>query len=159
MTIAKVRGHFANLTGTATFDDKSGKLIGLEIKIGVASVDTGVIKRDDHLRSAEFFDVAKYPTMTFTSREIHEGKDGPGKIVGDLTIKGTTRETTLELHGPTATILDPWGNLRKGATITATINRNDFGITYNKIIENVGLIGNIVKTETDLEFLTLKPAK
>ncbi|MEN8134801.1 MAG: YceI family protein [Thermodesulfobacteriota bacterium] len=159
MTIAKVRGHFADLTGTATFDDKSGKLLGLQIKIAVASVDTGVIKRDDHLRSADFFDAAKYPTMAFVSSEIQEGKDSPTKITGALTIKGTTREITLELHGPTATVTDPWGNLRRGATITTTINRNDFGITYNKIIENVGLIANIVEIETDLEFLTPKPAR
>ncbi|MCK4839945.1 MAG: YceI family protein [Desulfobulbaceae bacterium] len=159
MTIAKVRGDFADLTGTATIDDKNGKLLGLQIKVGVASIDTGVVKRDDHLRSADFFDVGNYPTMTFVSKEIHEGQNGPTRIVGSLTIKGITRETSLDLQGPTGSITDPWGNLRKGATLTTTINRNDFGITYNKVIENVGLIGNTVEIETDLEFLILKPAK
>lgn len=159
MGIAKVRGNFADLTGTATFDDKSGQLLGLRIKIGVASIDTGVVKRDEHLRSADFFDAGKYPTMTFFSREIHGGKDGPARIVGFLTIKGTTREITLDLQGPTEAITDPWGNLRKGATITTTINRNDFGITYNKVIANVGLIADIVEIETDLEFFIPKPAE
>lgn len=154
MTIAKVRGHFADLSGTATFNDKSGKLTDLKIKIGVTSINTGVIKRDDHLRSADFFEVSKYPIMTFVSKEI---KEGAGKIIGYLTIKSTTKKVVLDLQGPTKTIKDPWGNLRKGAKLTTTINRNDFGITYNNLLGKGGLtIGNTVKIETDLEFLIMK---
>jgi polyisoprenoid-binding protein YceI len=160
MTIAMVRGHFADLTGTATIDDESGRLTALNIKIGAASVDTGIVKRDEDLRSANFLEVAKYPIITFVSRAINQGQDGTSKIIGDLTIKGTTREVTLELQGPTATIKDPWGNLRKGARITTTLNRTDFGITYNNILENGGLtIDNLVEIETDLEFLILKTAR
>lgn len=154
MTIATVRGHFPDLTGTATFDDQSGGMVALEIKVGAASIDTGVNKRDDHLRSADFLEVSSYPVITFVAKKIHALKDGSGRILGNLTIKGTTREITLDLTGPTETIRDPKGNLRKGATITTTIDRNDFGVSYNSILENGGLlIGNSVKIETDLEFL------
>lgn len=158
MTIAKVRGHFADLTGTGTFDDKTGELTALKIKIGVASVDTGVIKRDDHLRSKDFFKVANFPTITFDAREITEAKNGGGKIVGDLTIKGITKEVTLDLSGPTRTITDPWGNLRKGAKLTTTLDRTDFGITYNNPLTGGGVtIGTMVEIEADVEFLILNP--
>lgn len=156
LTIAMVRGHFAELTGNAVFDEKSGKMTNLQIIIGVKSVDTGVVKRDDHLRSADFFEADEYPAMTFISRKIDEGKNGAGKIVGDLTIKDTTREIVVDLHGPTDTIEDPWNNPRKGAKITATIDRTDFGIDYNNPLPNGGLtIGNNVEIVTDLEFLIL----
>ena len=158
MTIAKVRGHFADLTGTGTFDDKTGELTGLKISIGVASVDTGVVKRDDHLRSKDFFKADNFKTMIFEAKEITETKDGTGTVVGDLTIKGVTREVNLDLYGPTDTITDPWGNLRKGAKLATTIDRTDFGITYNNPLTGGGLtIGNEVAIEADIEFLILNP--
>lgn len=158
MTIAMVRGHFADLTGTGTFDDQTGTLTGLKIKIGVASIDTGVIKRDDHLRSKDFFKAAGFPTMTFEAREIKEAKNGAGKMVGDLTIKGVTKEITLDLYGPTGTITDPWGNLRKGAKLTTTLDRTDFGITYNNPLTGGGVtIGTEVEIEADIEFMILNP--
>lgn len=159
MLIARVRGNFSNLTGSATFDPQSGKMTDLQIKIGVASIDTGVVKRDEHLRSNDFFAADKYPTITFVAREINEGPDGTGRITGLLTIRGISREVSVVLDGPSPAIKDPWGNLRKGARISTTINRKDFGITYNNILENNGLlIGDLVEIETDLEFLTPKPA-
>jgi polyisoprenoid-binding protein YceI len=158
MTIAKVGGHFADLTGTGTFDDNTGKLTGLKIRIGVASIDTGVVKRDDHLRSKDFFKVDSFKAITFEAKEITEAKDSKGKVVGNLTIKGITREVTLDLHGPTKTITDPWGNLRKGAKLTTTIDRTDFGITYNNPLTGGGVtIGTEVEIEADLEFLILNP--
>lgn len=158
MTIAKVRGHFADFTGTGTFDENTGKLTGLKIKIGVASIDTGVVKRDDHLRSKDFFKVDSFQTITFEAKQITEVKDGTGMVVGDLTIKGVTREVTLDLYGPTGTITDPWGNLRKGAKLTTTLDRTDFGITYNNPLTGGGVtIGNEVDIEADIEFLILNP--
>jgi polyisoprenoid-binding protein YceI len=158
MTIAMVRGHFANLTGTGTFDDKTGELTDLKINIGAASVDTGVVKRDDHLRSKDFFEVTRYPDITFVSKEIQVGENGQGTVVGKLTIRGISKEVTLKLIGPTATMTDPWGNLRKGARLTTTIDRTDYGLIYNTTLANGGLsIGNNVDLETDLEFLILNP--
>jgi polyisoprenoid-binding protein YceI len=159
MTIAEVRGHFADLTGTATLDARDDQLLALRIRIGVASVATGVSKRDDHLRSADFFAAPQYPVMTFVAKEIAPAPDGPARITGALTIKGITKQVTFDLHGPTDAITDPWGNLRKGAKISTTINRLDYGITYSNLLENGGLtIGNLVRIEADLEFLILKPA-
>ena len=158
MTIALVRGHFANLTGTGTFDDKTGKLTGLKITIGAASVDTGVVKRDDHLRSKDFFEVARYPAITFVAKEIRLAENGTGTVIGELTIRGISKEVTLKLTGPTATMTDPWGNLRKGARLTTTLDRTDYGLTYNTTLANGGLsIGNKVELEADLEFLILNP--
>ena len=158
MSIAMVRGHLANLTGTGTFDDNSGELTGLKIKVGVDSINTGVIKRDDHLRSADFFEVAKYPAITFVSKKIAVGKNGVGTVVGDLTIKNVTKEVTLTLNGPTATITDPWGNLRKGAKLALTIDRTDYGITYGSSLAGGGLtIGHKVDIQADVEFLILNP--
>jgi polyisoprenoid-binding protein YceI len=157
--IAMVRGSFADLTGTATIDEKTGKITGLRIVILVKSIDTGVTRRDDHLRSDDFFAAVTFPLMTFTAKEISEGKYEAGKIVGDLSIKGTTREVIGVLYGPTETITDPWGHMRKGGRITATIDRTDFGITYNNTLANGGLsIGNTVEIVTDFEiFLPKKP--
>ncbi len=158
MTIALVRGHFANLTGTGTFDNETGNLTGLKITIGAASVDTGVVKRDDHLRSKDFFEVARYPAITFVAKEIRLGENGPTTVIGDLTIRGISKEVSLKLTGPTATMTDPWGNLRKGARLTTTIDRTDYGLTYNTTLINCGLsIGNKVALEVDLEFLILNP--
>ncbi|MFN2365633.1 MAG: YceI family protein, partial [Desulfurivibrionaceae bacterium] len=96
----------------------------------------------------------KYPVMIFIAKKIETGKNGSGKIVGDLTIKGTTKEVVAELHGPTETIKDPWGNLRKGGKITAAIDRTDFGITYNNTLANGGVtIGNTVEIVTDFEIV------
>ena len=153
MNIAMVRGHLANLAGTGTFDDKTGKLIGLKIRVGVGSIDTGVIKRDDHLRSADFFEVAKYPAITFVSKQI-----GGGKVIGDLTIKDVTREVTLKIDGPTEVMTDPWGNLRKGAKLALKLDRTDYGITYGSALPGGGLtIGHEVDVEADIEFLILNP--
>jgi polyisoprenoid-binding protein YceI len=158
MTIALVRGHFANLTGSGTFDDKTGKLTGLKITIGAASVDTGVVKRDDHLRSKDFFEVTRYSAITFVAKEIRLAENGTGTVIGDLTIRGITKEVSLKLTGPTATMTDPWGNLRKGARLTTTIDRTDYGLTYNTTLANGGLsIANKVALEVDLEFLILNP--
>jgi len=158
MTIAMVRGHFADLTGTGTFDDKTGKLTDLKITIGAKSINTGVIKRDDHLRSKDFFEVATFPTITFASKKIRVGENGSGTLIGDLTIKGVTKEVTLQLTGPTATMTDPWGNLRKGAKLATTLDRTDYGLTYNTVLANGGVtIGNKVYIETDVEFLILNP--
>lgn len=159
LTIAKVRGTFSTIAGTLTTDDKSGAVTGLSFTIDVKSIDTGVAKRDEHLKSPDFFDVAKYPTMTFATKAIVDQDNGTLLVSGDLTIHGVTREIRLNLYGPSPEIKDPWGMARRGLRLETTLNRQDFGVNYNKVLDNGGLmIGNLVDTEADIEVVRT-PAK
>jgi polyisoprenoid-binding protein YceI len=100
----------------------------VEVSIDTNSINTNVQKRDEHLRSADFFDVAKFPTMTFISKKVFKvGRDNM-KVTGDLTLHGVTKEVVLDVEGPSKESKDPWGNIRKGATVTTKINRKDFGL-------------------------------
>lgn len=159
LTVARVRGTFSTISGTLTTDDKSGAVTGLNFTIDVKSVDTGVVKRDEHLKSPDFFDVAKYPNMTFVAKTIVDQDNGTLLITGDLTIHGVTREIRLNLFGPSPEIKDPWGMSRLGLRLESTLNRQDFGINYNKVMDNGGLlIGDLVDTEADIEVVKA-PAK
>lgn len=159
LTVARVRGTFSTIAGTLTTDDKSGAVTSLNFTIDVKSVDTGVVKRDEHLKSPDFFDVAKYPNMTFVSKTIIDQGNGTLLVTGDLNIHGITREVRLNLFGPSPEIKDPWGMSRLGLRLESTLNRQDFGINYNKVLDNGGLmIGNLVDTEADIEVVRA-PAK
>ncbi len=159
LTVARVRGTFSTITGTLTTDDKSGAVTGLNFTIDVKSVDTGVVKRDEHLKSPDFFDVAKYPNITFVAKTIIDQDHGTLLVTGDLTIHGITREVRLNLFGPSPEIKDPWGMSRLGLRLESTLNRQDFGLNYNKVLDNGGLmIGNLVDTEADIEVVRT-PAK
>ena len=126
----------------------------VSVTLDTAAIDTNNPKRDEHLRSPDFFDVAKYPTMTFVSRKIVGDGTALQQVIGDLTIRGTTREVTLDIAELTPAIKDPWGNLRRGATATATINRKDFGLTWNKLLETGGaVVGDEVKISLDVELI------
>lgn len=160
LTVAKVRGTFSTITGTLTIDDKSGAVTGLNLTIDVKSLDTGVTKRDEHLKSPDFFDAAKYPTMTFAAKAILDQDNGVLLVTGDLTIHGVTREVKLNLYGPSPEIKDPWGMLRRGLRLESTLNRQDFGINYNQVLDTGGLmIGNLVEAEADIEVVMGAPAK
>ena len=125
--VSTVRGAFTKVTGKATYDSDPAK-ISLDATIDATSVDTRVEMRDNDLRSPNFLDVQKYPTITFHSK--HATAAGPGKlqITGDLTIHGVTKEVVLDVDGPSAPIKDPWGNQRIGASATTKVNRKDFGV-------------------------------
>lgn len=152
LTVAKVRGTFSTIAGTLTTDDKSGAVTGLNFTIDVKSIDTGVAKRDEHLKSPDFFDVAKYPTMTFVAKTLIDQDNGTLLVTGDLTMHGITREVRLNLFGPSPEIKDPWGMSRLGLRLESTLNRQDFGINYNQVLDNGGLmIGNLVDAEADIE--------
>lgn len=154
LMVANVKGSFTKLQGTADIDEQNLSKSKVEVTIDTASINTGVAKRDDHLRSPDFFDVAKFPTMTFTSRRVEPGPPGTLKVIGDLTLHGVTREVTLNVEGPTAAIKDPWGLQRRGVTATATINRKDFGLTYNKVLETGGVaVGEEVAITLDVELV------
>ncbi|HLO24772.1 MAG TPA: YceI family protein, partial [Geobacteraceae bacterium] len=138
LMVSNVKGVFHKVSGMAEIDDQDMTRSRVSVTIETASVDTGVAKRDDDLRSANFFDVTRYPTMTFVSRKIVKTGTDSFKVTGDLSIHGVTREVVLDVDGPTAAVKDPWGGMRRGATATTKINRKDFGLTYNKVLETGG---------------------
>ena len=152
MMISNVKGGFSKVSGTVTYDPKKPKASKVEATIKVATVDTREPKRDEHLRSADFFDVAKYPTITFKSTKVLSASKDKLKVEGDLTIHGVTKPVTLEVEGPSSPIKDPKGNEKVGASATATINRKDFGIIWNKAMDNGGvMLGEEVPVSIDVE--------
>jgi polyisoprenoid-binding protein YceI len=157
LMVSNVKGDFTKMKGAVTMDDKDVSNLNVELTIDAASVNTSHAKRDEHLRAADFFDVAKYPTITFVSKKVI--KDGPDrlKVTGDLTMHGVTREVTVNVDGPTQEVKDPWGNLRRGATGTAKINRKDFGLTWNRALEAGGVVvGEDVDIFIEIELIKSK---
>lgn len=154
LMISNVRGNFEKISATLHLDDRDITKSRVEVSIDVASINTGVNKRDDHLRSPDFFDATKFPSMTFVSTRVE--KAGPGKlnVTGNLTIKGITRPVVLRVDGLTPEVRDPWGHSRRGASATTTINRRDFGITWNKSMDNGGVVvGEEVAIQLEVEFV------
>ena len=152
LTISNVRGQFTKVAGTVRGDEKDPAHAQVEATIDTASIDTREPKRDEHLRSADFLDVANYPTMTFKSKTIEKAGDGRYKVTGDLALHGVTREVVLDVEGPTPPMTDPRGNVRAGAQATAKIDRRDFVIVWNKALEGGGLtVGNEVSITIDVE--------
>jgi len=157
MMISTVRGQFQKMTGTAEFDPANPAKSGIDVTIDAASVDTRQEMRDKDLKSPNFFDVEKYPTLTFKSKRVVAAGPGKLKLIGDLTIHGTTKEVTFDVDGPTAPIKDQRGTQHVGASATTTISRKDFGMLYNKALETGGvLVGDEVNLTIDVE-MTSKP--
>jgi polyisoprenoid-binding protein YceI len=151
MMISNVRGEFTKLSGSITYDPADPANSSIDATIDAASINTREAQRDAHLKSADFFDVERFPVLTFRSKEVCI-RNGEGNVKGDLTIHGVTKEVVLHVEGPTPETKDPWGNMRIGATATAKINRKDFGLTYNAALEAGGvLVGEEVKITIDLE--------
>jgi polyisoprenoid-binding protein YceI len=138
--VSNVKGDFTKVRGMVTIDEQNIANLKVEITIDAASVNTGHAKRDEHLRSADFFDVTKYPTITFVSKKIERTGANTLKVRGDLIIRGVTKEITVDVEGPTAEVKDPGGNFRRGATATAKINRQDFGIMWNRVLDAGGVV-------------------
>jgi|SRR5271157_1304071 len=152
MMISNVRGDFTKVSGTLLLDPDKPANSSVEALIDAASINTREAQRDAHLKSADFFDVEKYPEMAFRSKSVAATGDGELQVKGDLTIHGVTREVTLSVEGPTPEAKDPWGNLRIGATATTRINRKDFGLVWNVALEAGGvLVGEEIKISIDLE--------
>ncbi len=151
MMISNVKGQFNKFNGSFIYDKKTKILKSLNGTVDTASVDTKITKRDNHLRSADFFNVKKYPTMSFTLDKV-KGDTAYGK----LTLHGITKEIKLELE-KNGTITDPWGNTRTGLSLNGKINREDFGLKWNKIIEAGGVVvGNTIKINIELEGILAK---
>ena len=158
LMISTVRGDFGSMSGTVEFDGKSVGSIKVDATIDTASISTNNDKRDAHLKSADFFDVAKYPTLTFKSTKVVPGTDGTFKLVGDLTMHGVTKEVTLEVTAPSQVIKGMRGESRVAASATAKINRQDFGVKWNADLDGGGVVvSDTVKITLDIEAL-LPPA-
>ncbi|HQY63319.1 MAG: YceI family protein [Myxococcales bacterium] len=156
MMITNVRGGFQKLSGRATFDPANLEGASVEASIDVASIDTRDEKRDAHLRSADFFDVDRHPAITFTSKAVRRA-GAKLELVGDLTLRGTTREVVLEVDGPTPEHVDPWGNTRIGAEAKTKIKRSEFGMTWNSALEAGGvLVGDEVTLSLDVSLVRQK---
>jgi polyisoprenoid-binding protein YceI len=154
--ISNVTGSFTKVTGTVVLNDKDITQSQISATIDVNSVDTRVEMRDKDLKSPNFFDVEKYPTIEFKSKRI-VSNNGKLQVIGDLTIHGTTHEVTLDVDGPTPEISDPWGNSRRGISATTTINRKDFNLVYNNLLKTgEAVVGDIVKIQIDAEMVKKK---
>src|SRR5512138_789370 len=153
LVISTVRGEFGKLTGSAKFDDKDATKSSVEATIDTTTIDTRVAKRDEDLKSENFFDVAKYPTITFKSTKVEKAGKGKLKVTGDLTMHGVTKPVVLAVEGPTQDIKDPWGNTRRGFSATTTINRKDWGLSWSKTIEAGPVVGDDVKLEIEAELI------
>jgi polyisoprenoid-binding protein YceI len=153
LMISTVRGHFSDVSGTLSVPHGDFAQAQLEARIGVASIDTREPQRDGHLKSADFFDAERYPEMTFKSRSVEPARSGDGRylVTGDLTLRGVTREIVLDavLEGEGK---DPRGNNRAGFSASGKINRKDFGLTWNQLLEAGGVaVGDEVKISIDAE--------
>jgi len=153
LMISNVKGDFDKVSGTVTIDDANHSLSGIDVTIDVASISTRDPQRDAHLKSPDFFEVEKFPTITFVSKEVVKSGDDSFEVVGDLTIHGVTRTIDLDVEEVTAEVKDPFGLFRRGASAKATILRSDFGLKYNAILEAGGVaIGDEVHITIDTEF-------
>ena len=146
--VSTVRGAFMKVAGSAKHDPADPSKDSLEATIDTNSVDTRVQMRDNDLRSPNFFDVQKYPTITFHSKSTKVAGAGKLQITGDLTIHGVTKEVVLDVDGPSAAIKDPWGNQRIGASAATKINRQDFGVSGAP-----GVVGDEITSTIDVELI------
>ena len=139
LMVANVRGEFSNVTGTVAFDPTEPANSKIQASIDASTIHTRDEKRDAHLKSADFLDVEKFPTIDFVSTKI-TGSGQEWKVTGDLSIHGVTRQVVLEVEGPTPEAKDPWGGTRTGASASTKINRKDFGLTWNMALETGGVL-------------------
>lgn len=157
MMVSTVRGQFGKMTGSVRFDPKEPAAASVEVVVDVSSIDTRDPKRDAHLKGADFFDVQKFPAIAFKSKRVEAAGAGRLKLIGDLTLRGVTREVSFDVDGPTPEIKDARGGARVGATATTRISHNDFGMTWNRALEAGGVtVSDEVAITIDIE-LTRKP--
>lgn len=156
MMISNVKGVFHKFNGIFEINDKDLTKTNASAVINAASIDTGIEKRDADLRSPNFFDVVKYPTISFVSRRVVKTGSNHFRMTGDLTIHGVTKEVVLDIEGLESVVKDPWGNFRRGATLATKINRKDFGLTYNKLLETGGVVvGDEVAINIEVEMVKM----
>jgi polyisoprenoid-binding protein YceI len=154
MMISNVKGQFTGVKGVLDLDESDLTNSYIEASIDATSINTRDAQRDAHLKSADFFDVERFPTLSFRSTRIKRTGDGELTVAADLTIHGITRNVVFNVEGPSAPAKDPWGNTRVGLSATARINRKDFGLNWNTALETGGiLVGDEVTITLDVEFV------
>jgi len=154
LMVSTVRGTFNKFSGTIELDESDPSKSTVEATIDVASIDTREAKRDEHLKNADFFDVAKYPTITFKSTSVSKTGGGKYRVRGDLTMHGVTKEVSLEASGSPKPFQDPFGNTKLGGAVRGRINRKDFGMTWNKSLDSGGVVvGDEVTITIDVELV------
>ncbi len=152
MMVSNVRGEFGKLAGKVAVDPRNPRLTTVEADVDASSIQTREPARDEHLRSADFFDVARYPSITFRSTAVEEVPGEGYRVTGDLTIRAVTRAVVLNVEPLSPETKDPYGNLRVGTSATARIRRSDFGLTWNALLESGGVVvGDEVKITLDVE--------
>jgi len=158
LVITDVRGEFAKTAGKAQIDDADLSKSSVEVTIEVGSVDTRDEKRDNHLKSADFFDAAKFPTITFKSTKVTPGKDGALTVVGNLTMRGVTKPVTLE-GSITKAITDPWGLTRRGVAFSGKLDRKEWGVSWSKVTDVGAVASDEVKLDIQAEVVKDVPKK
>ena len=157
MMISTVRGEFKGVTGAVVWDDADITKSSVNVTIDAATVNTGEPKREADLRSDHFFEVAKYPTITFKSTRVEPAGAGKLNVTGDLTIHGVTKQVVLDVAGPSAAVKDPMGNSRAAISASTKINRQDFGVKWNATMDGGGVVvGDDVNITIDLEMIKQK---
>jgi polyisoprenoid-binding protein YceI len=160
LMVSNVRGNFVKFDGKVDLDDKDVSKSSVAATVDVGSINTNVQKRDEHLKSPDFFDAAKFPTMSFVSKKWTTGPKGGLKIAGDLTIHGVTRPVVLNAKAFSKESKDPWGNIRRATSATAKIRRQDFGLAWNKSLETGGVvIGDDVDIALEIELVKAQDSK
>jgi polyisoprenoid-binding protein YceI len=152
MMVTNVHGEFQKVSGTIEYDEGNPTKSVIKVSIDPASITTRDDKRDAHLKSTDFFDVLTYPTLSFDSTKVEVAGKGKFKVTGKLTMHGVTKEVVLDIEGPSDEVKDPYGNVKTGASATAVLNRQDFGISFNAALDKGGvMVGDEVKITLDVE--------
>jgi len=152
LMVSNVRGEFGHVSGQVVIDEVDVTRSSVDVTIDASTINTHDAKRDEHLRSGDFFDVATYPTITFKSKRVQSGKGGDLFVTGELTIHGITREVTLDVEPLSPEVNDPWGNVKRGASARARINRKDFNMVFNAALDGGGvLVGDEVGITLEVE--------
>ena len=158
LMVSHVKGNFNKYSGVVDINDKDITKSKVDVTIDASSINTNVQKRDEHLKSADFFDVAKYPTLTFVSKKWTKAAKGALKVTGDLMIHGVTKSVVLNVAPFSKESKDPWGNTRTGTSASTTINRKDFGLVWNQALETGGVaVGEEVNISLDVELIKSQP--
>ncbi|HEV3332826.1 MAG TPA: YceI family protein [Bryobacteraceae bacterium] len=154
MMISNVKGQFTSVSGAMLLNEADLAQSRVDASVETASITTRDAQRDAHLKSADFFDVEKFPTLSFKSTRVARTGSGELAVTGDLEIHGVTREVVFTVEGPTPPAKDPWGNTRVGLSATTKINRKDYGLTWNAALETGGiLVGDDVTITLDVQFV------
>lgn len=155
--VSTVRGNFTNITGTVMIDDKNLANSSVEVTIDATTVDTQNERRDNHLKSPDFFDVEKFPAITFKSTKVEAAGAARVRVTGELTIHGVTKEVVLEVDGPTPPFNTGRGT-KRGASASTRVNRRDFGLVWNNLVEGIAVVSDDVQITIDLELNAPRPA-